>query len=394
VRADRPVRRVGGGSISLVRVDTEILAEIRPGERIGRVVANDSGRWSFPAVCGGGQDRLVALDPDFRELAGWRAGHGLGVLGGYGWPASCPGRGLALACGPDSVVLLDRAGMVAWRHGHAPWPRGCPGRAWFGMAGEPYAVVPGACDGCAVRRLGLESGEPLAAAPLMAEPAGIRPVHQGGGWAGLSGGEGQAAARAWWVRPAEGAAEGTGLRVIDAGWDDWVLGDADPPGSRVRTVSHDGRRLLVRSFPAACAAARQKRRGLSGTRPSSLSCRGLTRPTTAAGTRRPASPGTSSSPGWTARPGISPPSTQTASSAGWTTRKTAGRPADRTAPVRGYQRRLPPLPAARKLTPRKPPDRRFSAHEDPPVPADSAAAAHPVRCILLKGSRWVGLRPF
>jgi hypothetical protein len=232
-----------------VRVDTEILAEIRPGERIGRVVANDSGRSSFTAVCGGDQDRLVALDPDLRELARWRIGHGLSILDGYGWHATAPERGLALVSGPDSVVLLDRAGKVAWRHEHAPWPRGCSGCAWFGPAGEPYAVVPDACDGCTVRRLDLGSGEPLATAPLMAEPAGIHPVHQGGGWVGLSGGEGQDAARAWWVRPEDRAAEGTGLRVIDAGWDDWVLGDADPPGSRVITTSHDGQRLLVRSFP-------------------------------------------------------------------------------------------------------------------------------------------------
>jgi hypothetical protein len=60
-----------------VRIGTEILAEIRPDERIGRVVANDSGRSSFTAVCGDGQDRLVALDPDLRELARWRIGHGL-----------------------------------------------------------------------------------------------------------------------------------------------------------------------------------------------------------------------------------------------------------------------------------------------------------------------------
>jgi hypothetical protein len=49
--------------------------------------------------------------------------------------------------------------------------------------------------------------------------------------------------------PADQAAEGTELRVVDAGWDDWVLGDADPSGSRIITTSHDGGRLVVRSFP-------------------------------------------------------------------------------------------------------------------------------------------------
>jgi len=239
----------GDGSISLVHIGTEILAGIRPDERIGRVVANDSGRSSFTALCGDGQDRLVALGPDLRELAGWRIGHGLSVLDGYGWHATSPRRGLALISGPDTVVLLDRAGRVVWRHEHVPWPRGCSGCAWFDLAGEPYAVVPDVSDGCAVRHFDLGSGESLAAALLMAEPTGIHPIHQPGGWVGLSEGEGQDAARAWWIRPADRAAEGTGLRVVDAGWDDWVLSDADPLGSRIIATSHDGGRLVTRSFP-------------------------------------------------------------------------------------------------------------------------------------------------
>lgn len=116
--------------------------------------------------------------------------------------------GLALISGPDSVVLLDRAGKVAWRYEHAPWPRGCSGCAWFDLAGKPYVVVPDACDGCAVRRLDLESGESLAAAPLMAVPAGIRPVHQPDGWVGLSGEKGR-------MRPGPGgSARRTGPRKV------------------------------------------------------------------------------------------------------------------------------------------------------------------------------------
>jgi hypothetical protein len=249
VRTDHPVRGAGNGRISFVRVETEILAEIRSGERISVFVANDSGRSSFTAVCGDNQDRLVALDLNLRELASWPAGHGLAVRDGYGWHATSPGRGLALISAPDCVLLLDRAGKVAWRHEHTPWPGGCSGCAWFDEAGDPHAVVPDAADGCALRRLDLESGELLAALPLMAVPAGIHPVHQPGGWVGLSEAEGQDAARAWWVRAADRAGGGSELRVIDAGWDDWILSDADPSGSRIITTSHDGARLLVRPFP-------------------------------------------------------------------------------------------------------------------------------------------------
>jgi hypothetical protein len=76
------------------------------------------------------------------------------------------------------------------------------------MAGEPYAVVPDASDGCAVRRLDLERGEPLAAAPLMGVPVGIHPVHQPGGWVGLSGEKGK-------TRPGPGgSARRTGPRRV------------------------------------------------------------------------------------------------------------------------------------------------------------------------------------
>jgi len=107
-----------------------------------------------------------------------------------------------------ALCCLTGRKKVAWRHEHEPWPRGCSGCAWFDMAGEPYAVVPDASDGCAVRRLDLEPGEPLAAAPLMAVPAGIHPVHQPGGWVGLSGEKGK-------TRPGPGgSARRTGPRRV------------------------------------------------------------------------------------------------------------------------------------------------------------------------------------
>jgi hypothetical protein len=268
--------------------------------------------------------------------------------------------GLALVSGPDSVVLLDRAGKVAWRHEHSPWPRGCSGCTWFDLAGEPYAVVPDASDGCAVRRLDLESGESLAAAPPMAVPAGIHPVHQPGGWVGLSGGEGQDAAWAWWVRPADRATEGAGLRVIDAGWDDWVLSDADPSGSRVIATSHDGERLLVRSFPRGFRGRTAEEMRLVRHPPEFTALQAVRLPDNyfwdEAGLlrrglhRRQA--GRPSRAFRCHRPRWRDPS--------------AGRPRGRLASrrtgrhlVRGYQRRIPPLPAARKLTPGKPPDRRL-----------------------------------
>jgi hypothetical protein len=230
-----------------VSLTAEILAEVRL-DSIGTVVANDSARSSFTVPSG---DRLLALDADLNVLAEWPAG----PLN-RGSHATSPGRGLALISGPGEVRLLDRAGQVLWHHAHAPWSgafeSGC---TWFDHAGEPHAVVPPPdhYDGCLVRRFDLESGQVVAEAPIEAAPAGIEPLHHPDGWVGLSEGEGQDAAKAWWVRSRldnSGAAE---LDILDAGWRDWILADVDPAGTRIITLPHVSRDdtgpLLVRSFP-------------------------------------------------------------------------------------------------------------------------------------------------
>lgn len=185
------------------------------------------------------------LDAGLNVFAEWPAGSRH-----RGQHATAPDQGLALISAPDEVRLLDRAGRVLWRHAHEPWSgdfeSGC---AWLDHAGNPYAVIlpPDSGDGCMVRRFDLASGQVLAEAPIEAAPAGIEPVHQPDGWAGLSEGEGQDAVKAWWVRSRPGTPE---LDLLDAGWDDWVLADADPAGTRILTLPHDTGPLLVRSFPA------------------------------------------------------------------------------------------------------------------------------------------------
>lgn len=222
----------------------QILAEVTL-DSIGTIVANDSARSSFTVPSG---DHLLALDADLNVLAEWptgplnRASH-----------ATCPSRGLALISGPDEVRLLDQAGQILWRHAHEPWSgdfeSGC---TWFDQAGEPYAVVfpPDYHDGCLVRQFGLESGRVVAEAPIEAAPAGIDPVHHPDGWVGLSEGEGQDAVKAWWVRSRRDNSGAVELDVLDAGWDDWVLADVDPTGTRIITLPHDTGPLLVRSFPS------------------------------------------------------------------------------------------------------------------------------------------------
>ncbi len=230
-----------------VTIAAETLAEIALDE-ISLLGANDGARSSFTVWAG---DSLIALGPDLNVLGRWRAGRER-----RGHHATCPGRGLALVSGLDEVRLLDHASRVRWRCRHPPWdPQSAfeSGCAWFDAAGQPYAVVPAASyDHCLVLRLDLGSGRPLAQARIEARPAGIVPVYHPDGWVGLSEGEGQDAARAWWVRSATQPGGQAGIEVLDAGWPDWILSDVDPAGARVTTTPHGcflSTALAVRSFP-------------------------------------------------------------------------------------------------------------------------------------------------
>jgi hypothetical protein len=237
----------GLGENDRVTIATETLAEVAL-DKVSVLGANDGARSSFTAWAG---DWLIALDPGLNVLGRWRAGRQH-----HGYHATCPGRGLALISGLDEVRLLDHAGRVRWRYPHPPWnPNSAleSGCAWFDDAGQPYAVVPAASyDHCLVLRLEPGSGRPLAQARIEARPAGIVPVHHLDGWVGLSEGEGQDAARTWWVRSAPQPGGQAGIEVLDADWPDWILTDVDPAGAQVITTPHGcflSTALVVRSFP-------------------------------------------------------------------------------------------------------------------------------------------------
>jgi len=228
-----------------VPIATETVAEIMLGGEVRLLGANDAARSSFTAWAG---NSLVAVDPSLNVLGRWPAGRRH-----RGHHATYPGGGLALISGPDEVRLLDHAGRALWRYEHPPWSgafeSGC---TWFGEGGQPYAVVPATSyDHCLVLRLDLDSGQPLARAPIEARPAGIIPVHHPDGWVGLSEGEGQDAARTWWVWSATQSAGRMPIEILKAGWDDWILSDVDSSGTKIITTPHMGWRspLMVRSFP-------------------------------------------------------------------------------------------------------------------------------------------------
>jgi hypothetical protein len=80
------------------------------------------------------------------------------------------------------------------------------------------------------------------------QPESARSTTVTAGWA-CPKGKAKDAVRAWWIRSAGQSRGQIRLEVLAAGWDDWVLSDVDPSGTKVITTPHNTGPLLVRSFP-------------------------------------------------------------------------------------------------------------------------------------------------
>ena len=187
---------------------------------------------------------LRLLDGETLTLRrGWHVGEDA-----VGTHAVRAGDEFALVSGVDSVTLLPPAGGPVWTFRHdAPWQQGGfqRGCAWFDAAGEAFAIVPRpGYDGCDIVHLGRRDGRPLERVRIDTDPAGAEAVHHRDGWVGLSVGEGQDGAFAWWTRL--GA---RGPELIEAPWGDEVLFDVDPAGAHVLTTPHDVGPIRVRTFP-------------------------------------------------------------------------------------------------------------------------------------------------
>lgn len=158
-----------------------------------------------------------------------------------------PEQRVAIVSGLQYVSVIDKDGRLIWRHRHPSWQHGDyeAGAAWFDHNGKAFAVVPTTThDACEIVVLAARDGSITHRHRIATAPAGIQPLHQPGGWVGLSVGEGQEATKAWWVRLQEDE-----LQVVDAGWNDEVLFDVDSTGSRIITTPHVEGPLKIRSFP-------------------------------------------------------------------------------------------------------------------------------------------------
>lgn len=223
----------------------ERVAELRR-ERISLVVANDAERRSFSVIA---DDRLLMVAGDDLEVVHeWRLpAEGSNLGGGWGSHGAALNGPVALLSTPDAVRLLEPDGSVRWSFAHASWVGVGSGCAWFDENGRPCAVV-AAGEGTACRIVALDpaSGVPLAEDRVEPnDPAGMSPLHQREGWVGIAEGEGENAARAWWIRRSE-----PGIELQVAPWDDEHLSDVDQSGRQVVTTALSGGRIRTRSFPS------------------------------------------------------------------------------------------------------------------------------------------------
>ena len=188
-----------------------------------------------------------------RELLGIES-RDLEVVARWSLPANCVWgghsadieRGLAVIGASDHVALLERDGTTRWEYEHPAWTGDFESGCTWLTADSALAVFPTRdYDGCDVARLDLLTGRERSAVTIEAFPAGITPIYHPDGWIGLSVGEGQDAAKAWWVR----AEAGHDIELFSAGWADTVLSDAAHNQAMILTTGHVGGPLTVRSFP-------------------------------------------------------------------------------------------------------------------------------------------------
>ena len=212
----------------------------------GMVVQNEAERSSFTI---GTSDSLVLVSgDDLTVIHEWQVGaEATRPINGWGIHGASVDGPVALLATPDAVRMLEPDGSVRWSFPHASWAELGAGCAWFDAAGMPFAVV-AAGDGtrCRIVALDLASGVERAANTVEPnDPAGMWPVHQPGGWVGVSESEGENASRAWWVRRSN-----HGLDLLSAQWDDEALSDIDGAGTRILTTGLDTGRVRIRSFPS------------------------------------------------------------------------------------------------------------------------------------------------
>ena len=210
------------------------------------LVANDAERSSFSVMTT--NSLLLISGDDLTLVHEWKVGaEPAGPFDGWGNHSASADGPVALLCTPDAVRMLEPDDSVRWSFHHASWVGIGSGCAWFDANGMPFAVV-AAGDGtrCKIVSLDLASGVERAAIIVEAnDPAAMWPVHQPGGWVGVSETEGENASRAWWVRTSSHE-----LEVLSAPWDDEQLNDVDDTGSMILTSALDTGRIRIRSFPS------------------------------------------------------------------------------------------------------------------------------------------------
>ncbi|MDO5286943.1 MAG: hypothetical protein Q4G45_09025 [Actinomycetia bacterium] len=138
--------------------------------------------------------------------------------------------------GHSAAVVLQQHGEEVWRLPHAEWGGDFESAGAWLRSGHAWTIVPDDLhEKCELVRLRPLTGEVTGVAEIDAAPSGIELVPFPDGWLGIGLGEGQDAARAWFLKTDEDE-----LTLREAPWDDRILSDVHASGRWIVTTPQTG----------------------------------------------------------------------------------------------------------------------------------------------------------
>ncbi len=175
-------------------------------------------------------DELVLLDDELQVLGSWTLPEGVTGI------ADADPMTDTVIFDHDSAIVLQQHGEEVWRLPHTGWGGDFEGAGAWLRDGHAFAIIPDdAHESCELIRMSIADGSVTGLHVIDAAPSGIELVPFTDGWLGIGVGEGQDAARSWFLQT-----DADELTVREAPWDDRILTDVHPSGRWLLTTPHSG----------------------------------------------------------------------------------------------------------------------------------------------------------
>lgn len=185
-------------------------------------------------------DEIVLLDDELNVLGDWPLPPGVVGI------ADADPITDTIIFDHDASIVLQVHGEERWRLPHTGWGGDFEGAGAWLRHGHAFAIIPDdQHEACELVRLNVADGTITGLAVLDAAPSGIELVPYPDGWLGIGLGEGQDAARAWFLKT-----DAEELTLQEAPWDDRILTDVHSSGRWILTTPQTGPGpLQVLSWP-------------------------------------------------------------------------------------------------------------------------------------------------